>query len=113
MKSKAEYLKVRDRSYGQDCTCCGGINQPYMVKNSLWKEVFPKGLKPESRYRRNHETDKLELVSGTGFFVCIACFESRLGRDLIVDDFSDAPINFGIFGFDCRVYCALPRKEAA
>lgn len=33
-----------------------------------------------------------------------ACIESRLGKKLTLEDFTDAPINYGMFMFDCRTY---------
>ncbi len=47
------------------------LNEYYMVYNNIWKQA--KG--------------------GRGL-LCIGCLESRLGRQLYEDDFTDAPINF-------------------
>jgi len=35
--------------------------------------------------------------------LCIGCLEDRLGRQLTSDDFTDAPINQGVFGYSERL----------
>jgi hypothetical protein len=35
--------------------------------------------------------------------LCIGCLEDRLGRQLTSDDFTDAPINQGYFGYSERL----------
>lgn len=81
-QSKKEYLS--HFSYGDNCNHCGGINHPYMVQNKLWN-----------------------LISKRKKFVCLTCFELILGRPLKVNDFTEAPINHGCFGFNCKVYVSL------
>lgn len=73
--------------------CCGTrgcVNrvEPYMIKDHLWNQIR----------RRNQ-------------FVCLSCVEKRLGRKLTIADFTDAPINFGIFGFDCYDYVDRNQRE--
>lgn len=46
----------------------------YMVKNEVWNQVMP--------------------ARG---FLCLACLAHRLGRNLTIDDFINAPINKPIF----------------
>jgi hypothetical protein len=84
--TKSEYLEKQD-SYGDSCYLCYGKNEPYMLTHDLWRKI------------------------GAGRnFMCITCVENTLGRNLIESDFLSAPINFGIFGFDCQVYCSLENK---
>ena len=64
--------------YGESCSSCGGINEPYMIKHNLWKRVSKS--KPES-------------------CICLCCTERKLRRALQEQDFLIAPINFGIFAF--------------
>jgi hypothetical protein len=68
--------------YGGNCQKCKGINEPYMIQFALWKKVAKK----------------------QNGFMCISCVESKLKRKLTIEDFIDAPINRGIFGFDAETY---------
>jgi hypothetical protein len=78
--------RPRRRSwYGGFCDRCNGINEPYMVKFRLWKKVIGK-------------ENNLDIV-------CISCFEKLLGRKLKSEDFLNAPINKGFFGFESKLYC--------
>jgi len=108
--TKVEYLKQIEE-FADSCACCSGKNQPYMVHDHIWETAFPKPPMLETMWAQDPDTGKFERVPGTGFFACLPCLEKNLGRDLTTDDFTDAPINFGIFGFDCLVYCQL-EKEA-
>lgn len=63
--------------YGGKCSSCRRMNQPYMIQEELWKQI----KKPREMY------------------LCLYCVESRLGRKLEDEDFIDAPINNGYFGF--------------
>jgi len=47
----------------------------YMVHDELWREVITHKDPPTNR------------------FLCVACFERRLGRELKPSDFMDAPVN--------------------
>lgn len=73
--------------YGDPCCRCKGSNEPYMLTFQLWKCLVKK-----SELRK---------------FICIGCIENQLNRKLVLKDFIDAPINFGVFGFDCRVYIKI------
>lgn len=54
-----------------------------MVKDSVWFQAA----------RHSHTADgDLRLMFGRGF-LCIACLEHRLGRQLTRADFTDAPVN--------------------
>lgn len=70
--------------YGDNCCRCNGSNEPYMLNFNLWNKLTT-------------EQERKECV-------CMTCIEQQLGRKLRLKDFLDAPINYGIFGFDCRVY---------
>jgi hypothetical protein len=70
--------------YGDVCKFCKGPNEPYMVKHNLWNQIIP-------RTQRN-------------IFVCLECFENKLGRQLTEEDFLDAPINKGEFGFHWKYW---------
>lgn len=108
--TKSEYLKSFDRSYGLDCRCCNGVNQPYMLDWALWDKLFPDCAGNETRWK--FKDGEVTERKG-GYFVCVGCAEEKAGRDLTLEDFIDAPINFGIMGFDCRVYVSLPNTKAA
>jgi len=47
------------------------VSEYYMVKSPVWRQVVP---------------------DGRGF-LCIGCLETRLGRQLTLTDFTDAPVN--------------------
>lgn len=56
----------------------GGIKEDYMVYPDLWEEVGmpPAGTEPIG-----------------GYYLCVGCFESRLGRTLTTADFTHCPVN--------------------
>lgn len=87
MLTKDQYLEEMD-SYGGACKDCRGKNQGYMVQFEIWRQL----TSPEERRR----------------FLCVKCLEKRLGRRLIKSDFLDAPINFGVGGFNVDAYIKLP-----
>ena len=58
-----------------DCIDCRGINDLFMVTNTLWTGL---GLS----YRDN---------------LCLDCLTKRLGRRLTQQDLTDVPINRGLF----------------
>ncbi len=72
---------ARRKGYGEDCSSCGAINEPYMLVNKVWNKISRKDS-----------------------YLCLRCVERRLDRRLKLGDFLDAPINFGMFNFDCRVW---------
>lgn len=51
----------------------------YMLKDTVWADAIR--AQPKLRDRG-------------GVMLCIGCVEKRLGRQLIVDDFSEAPLNY-------------------
>lgn len=73
------------------CCQCGRPNHPYMVTDRLWKRIVKAG---------EH-------------FLCLLCFEARLGRSLVEKDFTPYPINLGIFGFHCAIWAMLGEKDKA
>jgi hypothetical protein len=83
-QSKKEY--VSNFFYGDKCCHCGGNNHPYMVKDDLWLRI--------AKNKKNR-------------FICLICFEQKMGRSLHLSDFTQAPINYGCFDFDCRVFVSL------
>lgn len=81
------YITCARRSYS-NCDFCAGLAEGYMLNDSVWKAVT----------ENTHEK-----------FLCLACVESRLQRPLQIEHFTDAPLNHGALGFDCREY--LKNKE--
>lgn len=58
------------------------IDEYYMVDFDLWNSVMGS--------------------QNTGM-LCIGCLEDRIGRKLTTEDFIDAPINYGCFGWSERM----------
>jgi hypothetical protein len=76
------------------CSACRGKAQYYMVKNNVWLAANPTYTGPlaydPARSRRlpaNQQGDR---------FLCFTCLESRLGRPLTREDFTDALVNQGM-----------------
>lgn len=69
------------RTYGRLCDDCKGFNPGYMLNNNVWS-----------------------TVARSKAIICVSCIQKRLGRPLKPQDFSKAPINYGIFGFDVRTF---------
>lgn len=67
------------RHLNMDCIGCGvdtdALNEFYMVTDELWKKAVPD----------KHEQENSVL--------CIGCLETRIGRQLVASDFTDAPVN--------------------
>lgn len=71
--SEEEYLKEYSGFFCLDCNVNTlAIDEYYMVQFSLWREANP---------------------SEEGM-LCIGCLENRIGRQLTVDDFIEAPVNY-------------------
>lgn len=70
------------------CVDCGAEDS-YMLRNEVWREAFPNYV--EVKKQRKLEDPKNHTC------VCIPCVEKRLGRDLRITDFVEAPINRNIF----------------
>ena len=75
--------------YGFDCAACSAntlhLDEYYMVHKELWLTAWP-----EDRG-----------------MLCIGCLESKLGRTLTAADFTDAPVNDGVFGQSERLAARL------
>jgi hypothetical protein len=61
------------------------IDEYYMVTDEVWEMANPQ--------RRG--------------MLCIGCLEDRLGRQLTASDFTDVPLNSGMFGFSERLAARL------
>jgi hypothetical protein len=66
------------------CADCGERPFIFMLKDELWDQIGP---------RVSHEKD---ATRPTGF-LCIFCCEKRLGRNLVISDFTTAGVNEQIF----------------
>ena len=61
------------------CDDCGEPVYGYMLKDDIWKIAVP-------------DYEKI-LTLQKHFYLCFSCIKHRLGRQLKVTDFTDAPIN--------------------
>lgn len=90
MENKNE---VEDKFKDFECVDCTinthYINEYYMVQFELWNSV---------------------MVHQNSGMLCIGCLEDRLGRTLTTNDFIEAPINYGIFGWSDRMRDRLGPK---
>ncbi|WP_246763828.1 hypothetical protein [Rhizobium bangladeshense] len=79
-----------------ECVDCsvntGDTCEYYMVHDELWEGV---GMTPH------------------GGMLCIGCLEDRLGRMLTSRDFTDAPVNWGIFRQSVRLGDRLIVRDVA
>jgi hypothetical protein len=82
-----------------DTSNTNGIQEYYHVHNFVWCEAI--GFDPMVVLDKNgrYHYDYIDEVQNVGM-LCLGCLESRLGRKLEPDDFSDAPINFGSKAFE-------------
>lgn len=95
-ESQCRYMvyKTREETFKEfDCVDCSvnthAINEYYMVQFDLWNSV---------------------MVSQNTGMLCIGCLEDRLGRTLTTEDFIEAPINYGCFGWSDRMKDRLGPK---
>lgn len=81
-KAQMYLYSVHKKSYGGGgCDKCKGIDEPYMLKDWVWKQV-------NKKYKG---------------FLCLSCVENKLVRYLTLNDFKEVPINFGgLNSFDVR-----------
>jgi hypothetical protein len=90
MKNKNE---VEDKFKEFECVDCSvnthTIREYYMVQFDLWNSV---------------------MVSQNTGMLCIGCLEDRIGRTLTTEDFIEAPINYGMFGWSDRMRNRLGSK---
>jgi len=71
-----------------DTSAHAGICEYYMINKDIWLDINPKDAG----------------------MLCIGCAEDRLGRQLTQKDFTDAPVNFGIFPQSDRFLNRMSRK---
>ena len=94
-----------------NCTDCGAdtSNEYYMVHHELWFEFGPCTMDYEQYRNLLTEIEDLDPTAddfeekfnaqserfntATGGFLCIRCLETRMGRELNMFDFIDAPVN--------------------
>jgi hypothetical protein len=70
---------------GNPCHDCGVDTTPCTGK---------RGCRHKGRWEHFMVHDELWREAGmTGGFLCVGCFERRIGRDLVPSDFTAAPIN--------------------
>lgn len=73
------------------CHDCGKQSQPYMLRTSVWRRAGGKPWIPcKDWVHRQARRPKERTVRGVRF-LCIACLQSRLGRDVRASDFLQRP----------------------
>lgn len=72
-------------TYAGNCKDCGGVNHPYMLKHRVWDQA-------------------VSVHNYRGLLICLFCIERRLKRPLTDEDFLNAPINYGVFGFHKKMW---------
>ncbi len=78
---------MESKTEADGCIDCGKEGGRYAVKKEVWDEAFP-DYKAVREQRR---------AAGKATTVCLECLEKRLGRQLRMEDFTDARINQPIF----------------
>ena len=103
-KAKQERLKRTS------CRDCGNWAQWYMVTREVWREAVPYRTHEQSRALfkarcvavlgedRGPSTwspeDRAAMrAAARPFLLCLGCLERRLGRALVIQDFTDVPCN--------------------
>lgn len=76
------------------CLDCGKSTDDFLVEDALWYGAVPENLK--------------RMSEGKFTFVCIDCFERRIGRKLCAEDFPDCPANAMVLRVFKRVKEVLP-----
>lgn len=75
MKSYEARKKSGGKQKLRMCVVCDAFPDPYMVKPEVWAHAgFPRDV-----------------------LVCLSCLEKAFGRPLVIQDFTEAPINIPIF----------------
>ena len=85
MKSLKNLMKCADCG-------CETVQEYFMLKDDLWKEVTELPKKKTERWPYK-APEASKAPTQDEIFLCIGCVEQRLGRMLNYTDFSDAPIN--------------------
>lgn len=98
-KMEAYLDHIENRADAHRCFDCHNFGCSYMVVNGVWNEAWPncrlhkRILMTMARERFIEHKPACEL--------CLDCLQLRLERKLKIGDFSDVPINKGIFlGFE-------------
>lgn len=85
------------------CFDCHGVDPGYMVHYEVWAQAWP-----DYHQTRITLREQFSHLKGVWLCLCFNCLEKRLGRSLVVGDFTKAPINDGIrFGYclrDCHLH---------
>ena len=91
------------------CFDCHKVECTYMLKDEVWAEAWPTYAKDQeerefeirSTHRSGAPDEMLWRLETHGrLFLCFACLETRLGRALVLEDFSpmeEAPCNRAVF----------------
>ena len=95
-KSFIERVEAAGRNPRFCCFNCGAREESYMVMNQVWLRAWPDYWEWRRELRSllatSANTDgKMRLL------LCLSCLERKLGRPLVVSDFTDVPINDKIF----------------
>lgn len=88
----SKYIRsLRNVRYGEKGSCgvCEGNCEGFMVTNDLWKII--------------HDFHK----KNTREIICLNCSHKAIKRNFIFEDFTDAPINQGIFVFDASLFVLI------
>lgn len=87
---RAYIQELKSVSYGTSpCRVCLKANEGFMLRNKIWKQVVD-----------YHKIDSSALV-------CLKCSHTALGRNFILDDFTDCPLNQGVFVFDSSLFVLI------
>jgi hypothetical protein len=88
------------------CFDCHEMGGEYMVHNHVWYTALPPQYEHQIRSklltaaRANSVCSLAHRPTGIPLRLCLRCLEKRLGRKLLLTDFTDAPINNSVrFGF--------------
>lgn len=92
----------------RQCYDCMGMTDEYMVRQVVWREAFPNYGKIKNAFVRKarvsiglpntgclskEERQPVLKQQVPSLNLCFRCLENRLGRQLVIEDFTDAPIN--------------------
>lgn len=77
------------------CFDCHNHSCNYMVVAGVWNEAWP-NCRLHKRILMSMARERY-IEHKPACILCLECLQLRLGRKLRIGDFSDAPINKGIF----------------
>ena len=111
LESKIERVRLGFMEKGY-CSCfdCLGYTSPYMLHNKTWQRLMPEHDHVRKVlldwHRRTYPQHYREVAKGptqrihgtpiTSIRLCLGCAQKRLGRPLILGDFTDVPLNASI-----------------